>query len=193
MPYTNLEMIRKLLSDDYKLDFNEQVADGYSTIYRLSNERIKADSLTVTVDNGLLSEDTDYTVDYERGILTFTVAPAVEKNIVSRYEHSTFSDTELANFYDELQNNNQVVLRCIDILLFDSSRRFDYSSGQAEMKPDQVFRHLKELRAILVNKIKDEGQQESAAKYGGTVAVVGKYNKDYVTEEKTTDLSRFDE
>ena len=64
--------------------------DGTTTVFNLSHGSIVQGSVTVTVDGVQQTEDTDYTVDYSAGTITFTTAPAAgTNNIVVDYSYYT--------------------------------------------------------------------------------------------------------
>lgn len=55
---------------------NEFIADGTSKEYQLSSAELSDDPVEVTVKGETLTEGTDFTVDRETGVVTFTTAPA---------------------------------------------------------------------------------------------------------------------
>lgn len=158
MAYSNLELLRKEIADSFKYAFDTQVGDGETSTFKLSHGNVK--DYVVYINGDEKTEETDYTIDKERGILTFTDIPIDGAEIEVKYYYSAFSDEELTEFLT-LENNNVIraALRCIDILLVDSSRCFDYASGQTEMKPSQVFNQLKEVRKIFRQKIGESNSQ----------------------------------
>lgn len=185
MSYTNLELLRKELSDPFRYAFDRQTGDGETTVFKLSHGNVQDSTYSVYVDNQLKTEGTDYTLDKENGLLTFVSAPADGKEVEVKYYFSAFSDTELTEFL-KLESDNVIraALRCINLLLTDASRRFDYVSGQTEMKPSQVFAHLKDLRKIFQERLIED--------YSG-VAIVDRSSRFYNSTSTTeTDLSRAD-
>jgi len=66
MAYTDLELLRKEIADDYKYAFDVQTGDGQTTVFKLSHDKIKDESYQVFVANNLQEETTDYTIDLER-------------------------------------------------------------------------------------------------------------------------------
>ena len=154
MTYTNLQLIRKLISDPYKHAFDSQVGDDEARKFQLSHKPVLAGSYTVYLDDVEIAEDTDYTLDTEMGIVTMTSVPTAGQEVEIDYQYSVFSDTEITEFLT-LDNDdvNKVVVRLIEILLADSARRFDYSQGKTDMKPSQVFANLKDLLKIYLDKV----------------------------------------
>jgi len=185
MAYTNLQLIRKLIADPYRYAFDTQEGDGETVKFQLSHKPVKDSSYTVYVNNVEQSDASDYTIDLEKGIVTFSTAPASASEVEIEYDYSVFSDDEITEFLTQNSDNvNATVKMMIEILLADASRRFDYSTGQTEMKPDQVFQHLKDLLQVYTDKAKSSP--------GGVQLVdrINQYYKDTTDEE--ADLSRED-
>jgi len=183
MAYTNLQLLRKELGDELRYAFDNQTGDAETKIFRLSHGRVQ--NQKVYVNSEVKELTTDYTIDSERGIITFLVAPGDKIVINATYDFSVFSDTELSEF---LTLESDIVagaaLRCINILLTNSSRRFDYSSGQTEMKPSQIFQNLKELRGVFKERLSDSS---------GGALMVDRLNPHYEEEVvASADLSRED-
>jgi hypothetical protein len=186
--YSSLELLRKEIADPYRSAFDTNVGDGETTEFKLAHGNVKSGTLVVYVGNTLQEENTDYTVDYEEGMITFSSAPADLVSVTADYKFSVFSDTELTEFLAlENQSIDGAVLRCIDILLMDSARRFDYSAGKLDLKPSQVFENLRKLREIVISKI------ESSATGGGGVILADRTSSYYDSSDADTmDLSRAD-
>jgi len=184
MAYTNLQLLRKLLADPFKYAFDQQTGDGVTTVFKLSHERMQDDTFQVFVDNSPVQE-TEFTTDLERGMITFDTAPADKKEVEIKYYFAAFSDEELTEFL-ALANDRVygAMITCIDILLADASRQFDYSSGQTEMKSSQVFKNLKDLRAMA---------EKNLSKTAGGMKVVNRTDTHYKDSVDTQmDLSRLD-
>lgn len=185
--YTNLQLLRKELADPYKSAFDQNSGDGETTVFKLSHRNIKDSSYSVYVNNDLQTETTEYSIDREEGLVTFVSPPADTVEIEISYMFSAFSDEELTEFL-VLDNNNisKVIVRCVDILLMDAARRFDYSIGRADLKPSQVFDNLMKLRSIISNKA-------SKGNTGSDISLVERTSRFYEdTEELSTDLTRAD-
>lgn len=186
MSYTNLQLLRKMISDPLRRSYDRQEGDGETIIFKLTHGNIANDSFTVYIDGETKEEDTDYTIDQEEGVVTFTsVTPAAGKDVEVKYKYAAFSDTELEEFIELDGNVQSAALRCLDILLFDSARRFDYVSGQTEFKPSQVFDHLMRLREIIEKKVNNQD-------YGGGIIVKRKSRYYDNTAIASHDLSRDD-
>jgi hypothetical protein len=188
MTYTNLQLIRKLIADPYRYAFDTQEGDGETLKFQLSHKPVKDGSYTVYV-NDTEQDDTgdtpDYEIDLEKGIVTFTAAPASEASIEMEYDYSVFSDDEITEFLAQNNDNvNATIKMMIEILIADTSRRFDYENGQTKMKPDQVFQHLKDLLKIYSDKA------DSSPKGAQYVERINQFYED--TTEETADLTRDD-
>lgn len=154
---TNLEKLRQKIADPYKYSEDSQTSDGISTVYELTHGHVLDGSYTVYVDGEEQIEDTDYTIELDSGVITFSSIVTTGDEIRVIYKFSAFSDDELTQYLtDNNDDMDSAMLDIIDVLLFDSSRRFDYSTGKTEMKPSQVFNNLKSLREILSNKVKSK-------------------------------------
>ena len=185
MAYTNLELLRKTIADPIKFAIDKQLGDGTSTIFKVSHERIEDGTYKIFVNDEENEVETDFTIDLERGVITFLEAIPLNYEIRMEYFFSAFSELELTEFLALDGNDvNKSALRCVDILLADASRRFDYSSGQTEVKASQVFKNLKELREVFKDNITDTN---------GNAIMVNRINDAYrPPEEIEDDFSRRD-
>lgn len=183
MAMTDLQLLRLDVADPYKYGFDEQTGDGATTQFRLSHSKIKASSYKVFVDNTLMTETSQYAIDADAGLLTMVTAPADTKIVRTEYQFTAFSDAELTEFLSIDGGVTQAAIHCLDILLFDSARRFDYVAGDSELKPSQVFAHLKDLRKILQEKLSQAS--------GGAVMGV-RLHEDRDRRVQTVDISRRD-
>jgi len=188
MAYTDAELVRKMISDPFKTASDDITTDDESPAFFVTHKPVKEGSLVVSLNNTLLTLDTDFTFDYEQGLLTLDTDPSVGQLLEVKYEYSVFSVEEIDNFLALDGSVNAVVLRLIDILLSDSARRFDYSTGQENMSVDQVFQHLKDLRKIYADKIGDSTAD------GGN-AIIGERSSKYYPRSRrhTPDLTRDDD
>jgi hypothetical protein len=181
---TNLELIRKKLADDYKFASDANTGDAKTTIFQLAHGNIQDETMEVYLDGEITS---DYTIDRERGLLKFTPAPGEDVEVLVQYYFSAFSDEEITSFLSDNQNDiYSTLIDLVEILLADSSRRFDYSTGQTDVKPSQVFQNLKEMREIYKSKIPAE--RRSSLKRG---QLRSSYYQREVKPRR--DLSRYDE
>jgi len=61
--------------------------DGTTTVFNLQESPVLENSETVYVDGTAQTRDTDYTIDYDTGQITFTTAPASGAAITADYTH----------------------------------------------------------------------------------------------------------
>lgn len=182
--YTDLQILRKRLADNYKYGYDEQVGDGEATVYKLTHGNVRTDSLEVFVADEEQAVDVDYTLDVELGLVEFVSAPDESDEIKFVYYYAAFSDEELTEFLSSEGSVDRALLLCIEILMADSAKQFDYSSGQANLKPNQVFYKLDRLRSQVL---------KTLSRKGGDVTVSERTNRHYTVRTPTTyDLSRSD-
>lgn len=178
---TDLELIRLKLADNFKFAFDSQETDGDTTIFKLAHGNVKEDTFSLSLDDEEVASSA-YTMDYDRGIVTFNSPPASGKILEASYDYTVFSDTEIDNLLDKYGSVDLVMVELIDILIADAARRFDYASGQTEMKPRQVFLNLLEMRKIY------------SSKGGAAAKLANRTNPNYQRSRTTQrDLSRFDQ
>lgn len=188
MAYTDVELVRKMISDPFRTASDDITTDDESPAFFVTHKPVKEDSLVVALDNTELVLDTDYTFNFEQGLITLDQDPTVGQLLEVKYEYSVFSETEIANFLELDGSVNATVLRLIDILLSDSARRYDYSTGQENLSLDQVFQHLKDLRKIYADKIGDDTAD------GGNAIIGSRSSKYYPPYRRhTPDLTRDDD
>lgn len=67
---------------------NEDVGtgDGTTTTFTLANTPVLEDSETIYIDGVVQNRGTDYTIDYDTGVVTFTTAPANGSTITADYQ-----------------------------------------------------------------------------------------------------------
>lgn len=140
---TDLQLLRKTIADAPKHGFDDDTGDGETTIYQLSHAPVA--DVQVWVNNVLKVITTHYTIDLEAGVVTFVTPPPVEHLVEIKYTFSVFGDAELLEFLTLDGSVLKTAIRCFEILLADSARRFDYASGLTDLKPSQVFDHLNKL------------------------------------------------
>lgn len=188
MAYTNLELLRKEIADPYRSAFDTNLGDGETIEFKLAHGNVKEESLVVCVGGTV---QTHYSVDLEEGMITFVTAPVDAVSVTADYKFSVFSDEELTEFLAlERGNVDGAIIRCIDILLMDSARRFDYSAGRLDIKPSQVFNNLVQLRKIVTERI---SYKEDNSGTGG-IRLVDRSSSYYDNSTADTmDLSRADD
>jgi hypothetical protein len=181
MSLTDKELIRLKLSDPLKPMVDNSEGDGTSTIFVTTHGHVQ--DLEVRVD-GVIT--TDYTLEPNSGTITLATAPGDGKNVRMAYNYAAFSDVELDALLEQATTVNKTLVECVNILLMDASRRFDYSEGQTSMKPSQIFDHLKSMRDIFKDGVKSEAS-------GGGMVIAERTSSYYTSPESTSaDLSRAD-
>jgi len=72
--------------------------DGTTTEFSLANRCLQAYTETIYVDGTLQTRDTDYSIDYDTGKITFATAPALDTTITADYTY--FKWTQLSVSFD---------------------------------------------------------------------------------------------
>lgn len=153
MAYTTLDNIRIKISDPLKQGFDKQIGDGSTKIFKLSHSKVHSESEAIVVNNSSVELEA-YDIDYDEGVVIFNTAPTQGHVIEVSYKYAAFRDEEIELYLDENgQSINQTIVTLIEILLADSARRFDYTAGQTNMQPSQVFDHLERLHKIYQRKV----------------------------------------
>lgn len=140
---TDIEIFRMKLGDYLKPQIDKEEGDGSASIFRLTHRHIQ--DYEVTVDGAEQVEDTDYTMDASNGILEFTLAPNDGDIVKVQYKYAGFTDADITALVAQYSNVDNAITEGIKALMADAARRFDYTEGQSELKPSQVFAHLKQL------------------------------------------------
>jgi hypothetical protein len=148
--------IRNLIGDSHKSDVVTFVSDGSSLVYQLPRTRIKTGSVVST--HGDIS-----TVDINTGLVTFADPIEEFQSFQISFSYSSFTNEEIAEYIGIHHTVNNTSIELLQILLADSARRYDYSTGLENFKPSQVFEHIKDL----ITMIKSQGSGLSS--YGGAV------------------------
>lgn len=90
--------------DTLKYSHDEQVGDGVTSVLLTSESPIGTATLTVKQAGVTLPEDTGsgfYTVDYQRGAITFSTAPASGATITVDYQKAVLTDTTWQNIIND--------------------------------------------------------------------------------------------
>lgn len=93
--YNFIAKLRRSTGDTEKLAYETTDGDGSTKIFPLKNRKIKPNSYTVKVDGSIKTEGTDYLMDTELGVITFTTPPPAGSDNVEveyRYYHQRDSD-----------------------------------------------------------------------------------------------------
>ena len=183
---TDLQYIRLKLSDSYRIGNDDFTADDETAQFKLTHGNIKAESVSVTVNETTKVENTDFNIDYPQGVITFqTTPPQPNDYILVRYSYSVFSDEEYQSLLDRFGNVYRVISECIEILLIDLVKRADYSTGQTNLSYSQVTKNLMDLRKEM--KVMESNDTSSSA-------IIGDRASEYYPSQEyhDCDLSRED-
>lgn len=90
-----IAQVRALLGDIPKWDRQTATGDGNTKLFIASALPIIADSETVTVNGTAKTKPTDYTIDYDLGLVTFVTAPGNTLAIVMQFAYAELSDATI--------------------------------------------------------------------------------------------------
>jgi hypothetical protein len=111
---TDIEAVRLKIADRPLLHRESAEGDASSTEFRLDNSPIQTlPAPMVWMNNGLLTENVNYTVDYTQGVITFASAPLLGADLIFQYTSVVFSDTEIQYYLDTKGN---VTLASVELL-----------------------------------------------------------------------------
>src|SRR5690606_8647461 len=139
-----LERLRNLIGDLHKSDVVRLIGDGTSTVWQLPRKRLKTDSVTLSGTGAI----TVSSVNYDTGLVTLSGAVPDETKFSIAFEFSAFRDEELEDYLSS-GSIKSAALECIQVLMADAARRYDYSTGIEEFNPSQVFENLEKLKKSL--------------------------------------------
>lgn len=193
---TDLQMLRLKLGDDISSASDKVIADGEMQKAKLSHGHIVDGTLLVYIDDELQAAPANYTFDLLEGSVLFNIVPDEGKTIKASYQFSAFTDSELQELLDDSNGDvTGAIIQAIHILLADYSRKFDYSTGQQDMKPSQVFQNLRQLLEIYSSKSSNEAASiqmvDRTSKYYDSCD-----DTDFIgaeTPQRKSDFSRYDE
>jgi len=140
---TDIEIFRMKLGDYLKPQIDKEIGDGLASIYRLTHRHIQ--DYVVTIDGAEMTEETDYIMDASNGILETTTPPSDGDIVKVQYKYEGFTDADITALITQYSNVDNAIIEGIKALMADAARRFDYSEAQTDMKPSQIFDHLKQL------------------------------------------------
>jgi hypothetical protein len=106
-------------SDHIVTDEDVGTGDGSTKEFSLDNDKVVYLSESIYVDSTLNTRDSDYNIDYDNGVITFTNAPADGAKITADYEKAVIvrhidgrdiGCTSFAGyFYDEVREKTRVI------------------------------------------------------------------------------------
>jgi len=117
--------------------------DGTTTVFNLANNNIVTGSEKIYIDDSLKTKDTDYTINYDTGEITFTTAPANGSTITADYTKAVvirkisgrdIGCTSFAEyFYDEIKEKSRVIITDLEWLP-NSTLKLTFSGGASSVK-----------------------------------------------------------
>lgn len=173
----DISLVRMKLGDSLKIGLDRDTGDGTVKVFVLTHKNIQ--DYIVTVGGVEKTETIDYIASVADGSIKFNTAPSNAAEIVVEYKYAAFTDDEISTLIDTYGSVNSAVIEAIKVLMADAARRFDYTQGDTDMKPSQVFTHLKDLLSIYQKSLPPQ--------------FVNLTSKHYESETRNTvDLSRAD-
>ena len=116
MALSSRDRVRSKISDRPQLRRERFTADGESDHFKLVLSPVQASPAPeVWLDGTLQVENTDYTVNYEYGIILFAAAPAVNQLLIVQYYASVWTDEEIDDYL--LQYSDNVNIASAHLLL----------------------------------------------------------------------------
>ena len=99
---TDIEIVRLKISDKSVITRETATGNAVDKHFKLENAPVVLlPAPEVRVDNVLLVEGVDYTVNYTQGVISLTAIPALDADIEFTYYWSIFTDDEIQVFLDE--------------------------------------------------------------------------------------------
>jgi len=106
MTLGDIDAVRLLTSDKSLITRETAKGDGLQKYFKLGHRNISTSpTLEVRVSGAI---NTDWTLDADQGIVTFTVTPAASAQVDFTYYWSIFSDAEIQYFVDAAGGNTTI-------------------------------------------------------------------------------------
>lgn len=175
---SEIEQVRRRIGDSVKSNTEVHQGDGSIILFKTDYQNIW--NATVKVEGEEVPEG-DFTVNGKSGQVIFKKAPDEGATVDITYSYAGYSDDDISGMIANYGVNGSVV-ECLNELLVDSARFYDYSQGQTTDKRSQIFDHLKTLLA----------KAESDAGIGGEVVFGKRHTEDVCSTSPREDLSRSD-
>ena len=100
------DSVRLKTSDQPVIRREKARGDGVTSDWKLELDTVLSSyAVQVRVDNILQTDPTDYTVDYNNGIILFTAAPVLNSNLIFQYMGVVYTDAEIEVFLTEAGGN----------------------------------------------------------------------------------------
>jgi len=148
MALTNLQYIRLQLQVPHRAVLREQLGIGDGSIKKFQTQLwpVIADSETIRADGTAKTQGTDYTIDNDTGVVTFTTAPVADKVVDGDYAWSVFSDLQINGLLDRYSDAVNPVLRdLIRALLSNTDLFIKYTIGMESVDRSAAKDALKTL------------------------------------------------
>lgn len=108
---------------------------------------VKKDGVTMSTSLYSLSDN----------LLTVTDTLSIGEKLEVIYRFSCLSDVELDQALLNSGNNvTDASVVCIDWLLADAAKLFNYSTGDEDFSSSDIFDHLKDIRSLLKNNVQSQ-------------------------------------
>ena len=167
MTLDSISAVRLRSSDKSAITRETSTGDGFTQYWKLKQSAILTTPPIEVRNNDVLQTLTsDYTVDQENGIVTFTVAPVVNDELDFTYYWSVFSDAEIQYFIDDAGGN--VTIATAKLLLAWAAdaakiaKRQTLSGGgglgQAVIDTSVVAKELRATAKALIDTERDLGE-----------------------------------
>ena len=151
MAISNLEYIRLLLSVPKKVVLAEDLGMGDGTTKKFQAQLwpIIAETETVRVDGVEQTRNTDYTIDNDTGLVTFTNAPGDGDAVDADYSWAVFSDVTINALLARYNQSVVPVLKdLVRALLSNTDLFVKYTIGMESIDRSKA---LDALKALLEN------------------------------------------
>lgn len=146
---STLSDIRVLIGDIAEFDRQTATGDGASTKYQVTSYPIITDSDSVTVGGTAKTRGTDYTVDVERGVITFTTAPSNAAAVVIFYNYAQLSDESINALVVLKDDTYAAAAMAAESLAAKYARISDLKVGDLSISYSQRAKDYREMAARL--------------------------------------------
>jgi hypothetical protein len=120
--------------------------------------------VSVTLDNTLLTIDTDYAVDGEAGLITFVTPPPDGQVAIITYKFAPFTDAEAQALITEY-GLQLAIIEALREILANTAKLRNYKNADTEVDNSQVFKQVKQL----LDMYQTEYQTDQSAELPGVV------------------------
>lgn len=139
MSETEIKAVRRKIGDSVKSERENVTGTGRNRIVKLQNNNVFA--VFVTIDD---VETTGFTVHDTAGRIVFAVPPAEGSSVIIDYLYAAYTDAELQSLIDDYGVNGAAIA-CLEELLVDTARFYDFTQGETTEKRSQVFENLNKV------------------------------------------------